>query len=55
MVGGAVYFDERGDNVNADTAMIQTLRGSIKVVLPSKAAEAKYVFPMPKQLWERGM
>jgi len=55
MVGGAVYFDERGDNVNADTAMIQTLRGSIKVVLPSKAAEVKYVFPMPKQLWERGM
>jgi branched-chain amino acid transport system substrate-binding protein len=55
MVGLAVAFDERGDNVNADTAMIQTLRGSIKVVLPSKAAEAKYVFPMPKQLWERGM
>jgi branched-chain amino acid transport system substrate-binding protein len=55
MVGGAVYFDVRGDNVNADTALIQTLRGSIKVVLPSKAAEAKYVFPMPKQLWERGM
>jgi branched-chain amino acid transport system substrate-binding protein len=55
MVGLAVNFDARGDNVNADTAMIQTLGGSIKVVLPSKAAEAKYVFPMPKQLWERGM
>jgi len=55
MVGLGVAFDERGDNVNADTAMIQTLRGSIKVVLPSKAAEDKYVFPMPKQLWERGM
>jgi ABC-type branched-subunit amino acid transport system substrate-binding protein len=55
MVGLAVNFDERGDNINADTAMIQTLGGSIKVVLPSKAAETKYVHPMPKQLWERGM
>ncbi|HUL37869.1 MAG TPA: ABC transporter substrate-binding protein [Thermodesulfobacteriota bacterium] len=55
MVGLAVAFDERGDNINADTAMIQTLGGSIKVVLPSKASEAKYVFPMPKQLWDRGM
>jgi hypothetical protein len=55
MVGLAVNFDERGDNVNADAAMIQILGGSIKVVLPTKAAEAKYVHPMPKQLWERGM
>jgi len=55
MVGGAVYFDERGDNVNADSAMIQIFGGSIKVVLPEKVAEVKYVHPMPKQLWERGM
>ena len=55
VVGGAVTFDERGDNVNADSAMIQIFGGSIKVVLPSKSAEAKYVYPMPKQLWERGM
>jgi branched-chain amino acid transport system substrate-binding protein len=55
MVGLAVNFDERGDNVNADTAMIQIFGGSIKVVLPQKVAEAKYVHPMPKQLWERGM
>ena len=55
MVGGAVTFDEKGDNVNADTAMIQILGGSIKVVLPQKASEAKYTFPMPKQLWERGI
>ncbi|MDP2968940.1 MAG: ABC transporter substrate-binding protein [Deltaproteobacteria bacterium] len=55
MVGLAVSFDERGDNVNADTAMIQILGGSIKVVLPDKAAETKYVHPMPKQLWERGI
>lgn len=55
MVGLAVAFDERGDNINADTAMIQIFGGSIKVVLPDKAAEAKYVYPTPKQLWERGM
>ena len=55
MVGGAVTFDQRGDNVNADSAMVQILEGSVKVVLPQKAAEAKYVYPMPKQLWERGI
>jgi len=55
MIGGAVTFDERGDNVNADSAMIQILDGGPKVVLPAKASNAKYVFPMPKQLWERGM
>jgi branched-chain amino acid transport system substrate-binding protein len=55
MVGGAVTFDQRGDNVNADSAMVQIFEGSIKVVLPQKAAEAKYVYPMPKQLWERGI
>ena len=55
MVGGAVTFEKNGDNVNADAAMIQILGGAIKVVLPDKAAEAKYVLPMPKQLWERGM
>ncbi len=55
MVGGAVTFDSKGDNANADSAMIQILGGAVKVVLPDKAAEAKYVFPWPKQLWDRGM
>jgi branched-chain amino acid transport system substrate-binding protein len=55
MVGLAVNFDERGDNINADTAMIQIIGQSLKVVLPDKAAEAQYIYPMPKQLWERGM
>lgn len=54
MVGLAVAFDEKGDNINADAAMIQILGGSIKVVLPQKAAEDSYVYPMPWQLWERG-
>lgn len=55
MVGLAVAFDERGDNTNADTAMIQIIGQSIKVVLPEKAAEAKYIYPMPKQIWDRGV
>jgi branched-chain amino acid transport system substrate-binding protein len=55
MVGGAVTFDSKGDNINADTAMVQVLGGTVKVALPKKVAEAPYVFPMPKQLWERGM
>ncbi len=54
-VGGAVTFNELGDNINADTAMVQVLGGAVKVILPKKVAEAPYVFPMPKQLWERGM
>jgi branched-chain amino acid transport system substrate-binding protein len=55
MVGGAVTFNELGDNVNADTAMVQVLGGAVKVVLPKKVAEVPYVYPMPKQLWDRGM
>ncbi len=55
MVGLAVSFDERGDNINADTALIQIIGQALKVVLPEKAAEAQYIYPMPKQLWERGM
>jgi branched-chain amino acid transport system substrate-binding protein len=55
MVGGAVTFNPQGDNINADAAMIQVLGGNVKVVLPVKASEDKYVFPWPKQLWERGV
>jgi len=50
-----VTFDAKGDNANADSAMIQIQGGAVKVVLPDKAAEAKYVFPWSKQLWDRGM
>lgn len=53
MVGGPIVFDERGDNPNASTAMVQILGGQPKVVLPGYAAEGKLVFPAPK-LWERG-
>lgn len=57
MVGEAVIFNEDGDNVNATCAMLQVLPHSdpeqrVKVVLPKKYAQAKYVFPA-SQLWER--
>jgi branched-chain amino acid transport system substrate-binding protein len=55
MVGGPVMFNEEGDNIGAATAIIQILSGKPQVVLPVAAAEAKYVFPMPKQIWERGV
>jgi len=54
-VGGPVVFNEAGDNVDASTALIQILGGKAQVVMPSYAVEAKYVFPMPKQIWERGV
>ena len=58
MVGGPVVFDEKGDNINATTAMIQVLPDPnlddrVKVVLPKEVAQAPYVFPW-KQLWDRG-
>jgi branched-chain amino acid transport system substrate-binding protein len=58
MIGGPVVFDEKGDNINAVTAMVQVLPDPnmddrVKVVLPKEAAQAPYVFPW-KQLWERG-
>jgi len=57
MVGGPVIFDEKGDNINAQTAMVQVLpdpkiEERVKVVLPEESAQAPYVFPW-KQLWER--
>jgi branched-chain amino acid transport system substrate-binding protein len=55
VIGGAVTFDKKGDNINADSAMVQIIGQAVKVVLPERAAEAKYVFPMPKQLWDRGI
>jgi branched-chain amino acid transport system substrate-binding protein len=55
MVGGTITFDSKGDNVNAQSAMIQILEGRPKVVFPKNAADATFVFPMPKQLWERGI
>jgi hypothetical protein len=39
---------------NMPLHMGQIIGGSIRMVMLQKAAEAKYVYPMPKRLWERG-
>lgn len=53
MVGGPVQFTPNGDNANAATALLQVLKGEVKVILPKEYAEASYVFPQPP-LWKRG-
>jgi len=47
MVGGAITFNEKGQNVNLPSASVQNLKGKPMVVLPVESAEAKPVFPMP--------
>ena len=48
MIGGAITFDEHGQNVNLPSAATQNLDGKPAVVLPEANAEAKPVFPMPR-------
>ncbi len=50
--GGPVRFTPNGDNLGANTALMQVLKGEVKVVLPKEFAEAKYIFPTPP-LWKR--
>lgn len=57
LVGDAIKFNENGDNINATCTLLQVIPdpdpvNRVKVVLPEKFAQAKYVFPAP-QLWER--
>jgi len=47
MLGGAISFDEHGQNVNLPSAATQNLHGKPMVVLPASNAEAKPVFPIP--------
>ena len=54
-LGGPIKFDKNGDNPNAITGMLQNLKGKARLVLPEEFAEEEYIFPMPKQLWERGV
>jgi branched-chain amino acid transport system substrate-binding protein len=48
MIGGAITFDEHGQNVNLPSAATENLNGKPTVVLPEANAEAKPVFPMPR-------
>ncbi|MBW2444073.1 MAG: ABC transporter substrate-binding protein [Deltaproteobacteria bacterium] len=58
VVGGAIQFDEKGDNTGALTALIQVqpdddLLKRVKIVAPAEFAQSdKIIFPAP-QLWER--
>jgi branched-chain amino acid transport system substrate-binding protein len=47
MLGGAIGFDDHGQNVNLPSAATENLDGKPRVVLPVSNAEAKPVFPMP--------
>jgi branched-chain amino acid transport system substrate-binding protein len=44
----AIKFDDTGENVNASPALIQVQSGKPVVVGPTRYAEAKPVFPVPK-------
>ena len=50
--GGPVQFTPNGDNMGANTALMQVQKGEVKVVLPKEIAQADYVFPTPP-LWKR--
>jgi branched-chain amino acid transport system substrate-binding protein len=47
MVGGAIKFNEKGQNVDLRSAAVQNLKGKPTVVLPAENASAAPVFPMP--------
>lgn len=47
MAGGPITFDQRGQNVNASTSLIQVQKRRPLVVLPDAEAQAKAVFPVP--------
>jgi branched-chain amino acid transport system substrate-binding protein len=47
MIGGAIRFDEKGQNVDNRLASLQIREGKPTVVLPEANAETKAVFPVP--------
>jgi branched-chain amino acid transport system substrate-binding protein len=47
MIGGPIQFDAKGQNTHIASACIQNRGGEPKVVLPTNAAQAKPVFPVP--------
>jgi branched-chain amino acid transport system substrate-binding protein len=47
MLGGAIAFNEKGQNVHLPSAVVQNLNGKPTVVLPEANASARPVFPMP--------
>jgi branched-chain amino acid transport system substrate-binding protein len=47
MIGGAITFDEKGQNVNLPSGVVQIRAGKPTVVLPAENAELAPVFPVP--------
>jgi branched-chain amino acid transport system substrate-binding protein len=47
MIGGAIKFDEKGQNVDQAVAAVQNRGGKAVVILPTDVAAMKPVFPMP--------
>jgi branched-chain amino acid transport system substrate-binding protein len=48
---GPIQFDRTGENVGAQSALLQNQNGRTVVVGPTQFAEAKPVFPVPR--WAR--
>ncbi len=46
--GGPIQFNEKGHSINIGALMLQNRNGQPKVVAPSRVAEDKPVFPVPK-------
>ena len=47
MLGGAIKFDEKGQNTSLPSACVQNQNDAPVVILPESNAESKPVFPMP--------
>ncbi len=47
MIGGAITFDAKGQNVNLPSGVVQIRDGKPIVVLPAESAEMAPVFPVP--------
>lgn len=47
MIGGAIRFDEKGQNPNIGSASVQNIRRTPTVVLPAEVATSEPVLPMP--------
>ena len=50
-IGGAIEFDQYGDNKNARSGLTEVLGGRTKVVYPPEFATAKAIFPVPS--WDK--
>ena len=50
-IGGAIEFDQYGDNKNAKSGLMQIQGGKSKIVYPPEFATAKVIFPVPS--WDK--